>query len=83
MLWWQDMSPSQRLVTGVIGANIAMYLVWRLPSMGPLLLRHTVLALPPLAARSHTMLTSAFTHISLTHLGCNMVRILLLMQPGS
>ena len=73
MLWWQDMSPGQQLVTGLIAANTAVYLVWRIPSMGPVLLRNTVLALPPLATRAHTMLTSAFTHISLTHLGCNMV----------
>ena len=69
------MSPSQQLVSGLIGANVAVYLVWRVPSMGPLLLRNTVLALPPLATRAHTMLTSAFTHISLTHLACNMVRL--------
>lgn len=68
-------TPEQLLVWGIIAANSAVWLLWQFPGLAPTLERNAMLALPPLALRAHTMLTSSFSQKRLTHLAFNMMAL--------
>ncbi|KAJ3012466.1 hypothetical protein HKX48_006266 [Thoreauomyces humboldtii] len=68
--WYAHTGPAQRAVYAIIGVNAAVFLCWRpLPWRG-FMMRH--FAHHPMSGRSYTLLTSAFSHEGLLHLGFNM-----------
>ncbi|KAI8826207.1 uncharacterized protein EV422DRAFT_515774 [Fimicolochytrium jonesii] len=67
---WDTAKPSLKLVYSIIGLNTTIFLLWRIPSLQPFMLRH--FTHHPLSGRSYTLLTSAFSHEGLLHLTFNM-----------
>ncbi|TPX65469.1 hypothetical protein SpCBS45565_g05146 [Spizellomyces sp. 'palustris'] len=72
--WWESARPSQQTAYAIIGINTAVFLLWRIPSLQPFMLRH--FAHHPLSGRSYTLLTSVFSHESFLHLTFNMYALL-------
>ncbi|XP_046557831.1 presenilins-associated rhomboid-like protein, mitochondrial isoform X1 [Haliotis rubra] len=66
---WTNFSPGQKVVLGVVASNIGVFLLWRIPSLTPILMKYFSSApgrpLP-------SMILSAFSHFSFLHLAANM-----------
>lgn len=69
-----SMSPQDKMIFSIIGTNIAVFGLWRVPALQGFLSRHFLLSLENLRhGRIHTLLTSAFSHHSFPHLAFNMI----------
>lgn len=64
-----------RLVNVLIGANVAVFGMWHLDGISKdWMMRHFTSSLEAFfSGRLHTLLTCAFSHVSMGHLGLNMV----------
>ncbi|KAI8590131.1 hypothetical protein BDZ88DRAFT_113281 [Geranomyces variabilis] len=79
---WDEAPSEKRLAYGIVTANLVVFLLWRIPLM--------TLARPPamtafmmrhfthhsLSGRSYTLLTSAFSHMTVLHFAFNMNALL-------
>ncbi|KAI8920861.1 hypothetical protein DFJ77DRAFT_496068 [Powellomyces hirtus] len=72
--WWTSARPALRVTYTIVGINVAVFCLWRIPSLHPFMFRH--FAHHPLSGRSYTLLTSAFSHEGLMHLGFNMYALM-------
>ncbi|KAK3763788.1 hypothetical protein RRG08_065751 [Elysia crispata] len=66
---WSSLSNGQKLVLGIVAANMGVFLLWRIPSLQSTMLRYfSSAAKHPLPS----MTLSSFSHISFLHLFVNM-----------
>ncbi|KAK9831656.1 hypothetical protein WJX74_004513 [Apatococcus lobatus] len=65
---------SQEMIASIIGTNLLVFLVWKLPrpSIQRYMLRNFTQHLPPSRTLAPTLLTSAYSHMEIWHLGANM-----------
>ncbi|KAI8924936.1 hypothetical protein BC831DRAFT_401775 [Entophlyctis helioformis] len=65
------MSTPEKTTYALIAANVAVFLGWRLPALVPFMRRHFLHQAR--SSRHYTMLTSAFSHENIMHIGFNML----------
>ncbi|KAJ8476258.1 hypothetical protein OPV22_019985 [Ensete ventricosum] len=74
-LWrkWMPLASGDGVVFGLIGANVAVFLLWRIAD--PAFMRkHFMISLDNFkSGRLHTLITSAFSHSYTSHLVTNMI----------
>ena len=39
-LYWNNLTPGRKVVAGIIGANVAVFLMWKVPALTPLMLKY-------------------------------------------
>ncbi|POY71850.1 hypothetical protein BMF94_5211 [Rhodotorula taiwanensis] len=69
---WVELSEAKRTCAGLIASFVGVWIAWRLPA------RMRVgewLAHQPLSGRAVTLLTSTFSHRTITHLGFNSIAL--------
>jgi len=64
---WAAIPDPTRTLAAIVGVNLAVFALWRVPGAGWLAKR--ALCHTPGAGRSYTLLTSAFSHRGILHLG--------------
>ncbi|KAI9229919.1 MAG: hypothetical protein DHS80DRAFT_1216, partial [Piptocephalis tieghemiana] len=64
-------SEGQKTLGVLIGINVLVFAAWQIPMLRPFMHRHFTHT--PGSGKSYTLLTSAFSHQELWHLGFNMV----------
>ncbi|KAK2174132.1 hypothetical protein NP493_826g01006 [Ridgeia piscesae] len=69
--WWTSVSPGRKVVVSIIAANTFVFLMWRVRSLQPFMLKWFT-SNPMSAAPCTSMLLSSFSHYSLMHLFVNM-----------
>lgn len=69
--WWNQLYPTEKLVCGIVGVNVAVFLAWRLPQFSTFMVKY-FMASPMMKATSWPMLLSTFSHYSFLHLFVNM-----------
>ena len=69
--WWNQLYPVEKLVCGIIGVNVAVFVAWRIPQLTALMTKY-FMASPMAAARCWPMMLSTFSHYGLVHLFVNM-----------
>ncbi|KAL6616104.1 hypothetical protein ACP70R_038374 [Stipagrostis hirtigluma subsp. patula] len=71
--WAYWMESADGVVWMLIGANVAVFMLWRVADPG-FMTRHFMISLDNFkSGRLHTLLTSAFSHAELDHLFTNMI----------
>ncbi|KAG7257892.1 hypothetical protein CRUP_007043 [Coryphaenoides rupestris] len=70
--WWNSLSKGQRVVTGIIAANLLVYCCWKVPSLQRTMLRYFTSDPSASKAVCSSMLLSTFSHQHLLHLSANM-----------
>lgn len=73
---WPDLPPAAATIISLIGINIAVLVLWRLPPFWKFLNRNFLVV--PAYPHSISMLTACFSHQSFPHLLSNMVSIWLI-----
>ncbi|KAL9128728.1 MAG: hypothetical protein Q9175_007467 [Cornicularia normoerica] len=73
---WPDLPPAAATVTTLIGVNVAVFVLWRLPPFWRVLNRNFLVV--PAYPHSMSMLTACFSHQSFTHLLPNLLSIWLI-----
>ncbi|KAK6962374.1 presenilins-associated rhomboid-like protein mitochondrial [Biomphalaria glabrata] len=67
--FWEKLSGGQKMVVGIIAANLGVFLMWRVAALQPMMLRYFTTSIThPLPS----MLLSSFSHVSFWHLFVNM-----------
>jgi len=79
--WWTGLSEGEKLYWPLCGANILVFLAWRIPSLQPFMMKW-FLGNPAAKATCLPLLLSAFSHYSLLHLGANMMVLHSFMPTG-
>ena len=69
--WWNHLYPVQKLVCGIIAANAAVFLAWRVSQLTAFMTNY-FMASPMARATALPMLLSSFSHYSFLHLFINM-----------
>ena len=69
--WWNQLHPAEKLMCGVIGANIAVFLAWRVPQLTGFMTTF-FMASPMAKVTCWPMMLSTFSHYRLLHLFVNM-----------
>ncbi|XP_078103349.1 presenilin-associated rhomboid-like protein, mitochondrial [Sander vitreus] len=69
--WWNSLSEGQRTVTGIIAANVIVFLCWRVPSLQRSMIKYFT-ANPASKTLCSPMLLSTFSHFSFLHMAANM-----------
>ncbi|KXS20509.1 rhomboid-domain-containing protein [Gonapodya prolifera JEL478] len=67
---WDRLSKSDRTVGGIVAVNTIVFLAWQVKSLETFMANNFLHH--PLSGRSFTLLTSAFSHMSIGHLAFNM-----------
>ncbi|CAL1547810.1 unnamed protein product [Lymnaea stagnalis] len=66
---WEKLSSGQKMIIGIMAANLSVFLLWRIRSIQPTMIRYFTTSIShPLPS----MLLSSFSHISFFHLFVNM-----------
>lgn len=73
---WPEIPPAAATVLTLVGINIAVYLLWRLPPLWETLNRNFLVV--PAYPHSLSMLAACFSHQSFAHLLTNMIPIWLI-----
>lgn len=73
---WPDLPPAAATVIALIGVNVAVFMLWRLPPLWKFLNRNFLVV--PAYPHSISMLMACFSHQSFTHLLSNMIPIWLI-----
>ena len=73
---WPDLPPAAATVIALIGVNVAVFVLWRLPPLWKFLNRNFLVV--PAYPHSISMLMACFSHQSFTHLLSNMIPIWLI-----
>ena len=79
--WWESLSEGEKLYWPLCGANILVFLAWRIPAFQPFMMKW-FLGSPGAKATCLPLLLSTFSHYSLLHLGCNMMVLHSFMPTG-
>jgi len=69
--WWNRLYPAEKLVCGIIGTNVVVFLAWRVPQLTTFMTKY-FMASPMAKVSSLPMLLSTFSHYSFLHLFVNM-----------
>ncbi|XP_054771682.2 presenilin-associated rhomboid-like protein, mitochondrial [Lytechinus pictus] len=69
--WYGRLTGTQKVVLGIVAANIAVFTFWRIPAMQHFMIQWFS-ANPAASATCLPMILSVFSHYSLWHLGVNM-----------
>lgn len=69
--WWNSQTEGQKIASALIGMNLFVFLLWRLPPFYPLM-RKYFCASPAMNATCLPMILSTFSHYSFFHLAANM-----------
>ena len=40
--FWNNLNQTQKVVTGIIGINVAVFLAWKVPSFRPVMMKYFV-----------------------------------------
>jgi len=70
-MWWNRLDSGEKLVCGIIGVNVAVFLAWRIPQLSTFMASYFV-ASPMAKVTTWPMLFSAFSHYSFLHIFVNM-----------
>lgn len=73
---WPDLPPAAATVITLIGVNVAVFVLWRLPPFWTFMNRNFLVA--PAYPHSMSMLAACFSHQSFTHLLSNVVPLWLI-----
>lgn len=73
---WPDIPPAAATVNTLIGVNVAVFVLWRLPPYWKFLNRNFLVV--PAYPHSISMLTACFSHQSLAHLLSNVIPLWLI-----
>ena len=73
---WPDLPPAAATVITLIGVNVAVFVLWRLPPFWRLLNRNFLVV--PAYPYSMSMLTACFSHQEFTHLLSNIIPLWLI-----
>lgn len=73
---WPDLPPAAATVITLIGVNVAVFVLWRLPPFWIFLNRNFLVV--PAYPHSMSMLAACFSHQSFTHLLSNMIPLWLI-----
>jgi len=68
---WNSLNEGQRVFVPICAANVAVFLMWRIPALAPFMMRYFT-ANPAVSNTGLPMILSAFSHQSPLHLFCNM-----------
>ena len=68
--YWNQLSEGDKVFVPILALNVLVFVLWRVPSLQPLMYKY--FSATPQINKGLPMLLSAFSHISLIHLGCNM-----------
>lgn len=79
--WWSRLGDGHRMAYGIIAANVAVFLMWRVPQLKPTMMRYFS-SHPASKSVCVPMLLSTFSHYSLFHLCANMI-VLNSFAPGA
>ncbi|GAQ77899.1 hypothetical protein KFL_000050360 [Klebsormidium nitens] len=61
---------------GLIGVNVAVWLLWQVPDLQPFMERHFLASVDSIASlRLHTAITANFSHSDVKHLALNMISL--------
>ena len=69
--YWNELSEGEKIFLPILGLNVLVFGLWRVPSLQPLMYRYFA-ANPQISNSGAPMLLSAFSHCSFLHLACNM-----------
>jgi len=69
--YWNALTEGQRVFAPICAANVAVFLMWRIPSLAPFMLKYFA-ANPAASNKGLPMILAAFSHQSPLHLFCNM-----------
>ena len=67
-----DLSPPMKAISALVCTNVAVFLAWQVPGLQSVMSKY-FLHWAPDGAKRGTMLLSGFSHMSLPHLGLNML----------
>ena len=73
---WPDLPPAAATILTLIGANLLIFVLWRLPPLWKFLNRNFLVV--PAYPHSVSMLTASFSHQSFSHLLVNMIFVWLI-----
>ena len=73
---WPDLPPAAATVITLVGVNVAVFVLWRLPPLWKFLNRNFLVV--PAYPHSISMLTACFSHQSFAHLLANMIPLWLI-----
>ena len=73
---WPDLPPAAATVITLVGVNVAVFVLWRLPPLWKFLNRNFLVV--PAYPHSMSMLTACFSHQSFTHLLANIIPLWLI-----
>ena len=73
---WPDLPPAAATIIPLIGVNVAVFILWRLPPLWKFLNRKFIVV--PAYPYSVSMLTACFSHQSFSHLLSNVIPIWLI-----
>lgn len=73
---WPDLPPAAATVIALIGVNVAVFVLWRLPPLWKFMNRNFLVV--PAYPQSISMLTACFSHQSFAHLLANMIPLWLI-----
>ncbi|KAH9490283.1 hypothetical protein Btru_033963 [Bulinus truncatus] len=66
---WTKLSGGQKMVIGIMAANVGVFLLWRITALQPMMIRYFTTSIShPLPS----MMLSSFSHVSFLHLFVNM-----------
>ncbi|KFM82176.1 Presenilins-associated rhomboid-like protein, mitochondrial, partial [Stegodyphus mimosarum] len=69
--WWNSQTEGQKISSVIIGINLCVFLLWRIPYFYPIM-RKYFCASPALESSCLPMFLSTFSHYSFLHLAANM-----------
>ncbi|XP_035228246.1 presenilins-associated rhomboid-like protein, mitochondrial isoform X2 [Stegodyphus dumicola] len=69
--WWNSQTEGQKIACAIIGINLCVFLLWRIPYFYPIM-RKYFCASPALESSCLPMFLSTFSHNSFLHLAANM-----------
>ena len=70
-MWWNQLDPGEKLICGIIGINVVVFLAWRTPQFSAFMTSYFT-ASPMAKASTWPMLLSMFSHYSFFHMFINM-----------
>ena len=73
---WPDLPPAAATVITLVGANVAVFVLWRLPPLWKFLNRNFLVV--PAYPHSMSMLTACFSHQAFAHLLANIIPLWLI-----
>ncbi|CAO1405355.1 unnamed protein product [Diamesa serratosioi] len=69
--WWYQLTPAERIFAPILGLNVLVFGLWRVPRMRPFMLKYFC-SNPAGTAICWPMFLSTFSHFSFFHLCANM-----------